>query len=108
MGLKSLAACRPMSRLRRCRGYSETALGLRLRIRSHLRFGRPRAIFQSTKTPYGTRQAFTVILTRITRLWAGSSALYVGREGLPTDWLRQREPLPYWPFLAASEEACFD
>ena len=30
----------------------------------------------------------------------GIVALYVGREGLPNDWLRQREPLPYWPFLS--------
>jgi ADP-ribosylglycohydrolase len=29
----------------------------------------------------------------------GIVALYVGREGLPNDWLRRREPLPYWPFL---------
>jgi ADP-ribosylglycohydrolase len=30
----------------------------------------------------------------------GIVAMYVGRGGLPAIWLKQREPLPYWPFLS--------
>jgi ADP-ribosylglycohydrolase len=29
----------------------------------------------------------------------GIVAMYVGRGGLPEEWLKRREPLPYWPFL---------
>jgi ADP-ribosylglycohydrolase len=46
----------------------------------------------STATAYGDIDTNCAIV-------GGIVALYVGRDGLPNEWLRRREPLPHWPFL---------